>query len=173
MVAALITDTIADIIRGRHGHRHGRRGRGRQGRNFRGRNFRGRQGRQFEENALSSGGGAAGGSAIDFSSCETQPDGMCCVIKMSSVKSIKKDPILECTHKEIEKCHYTYVTEFIPSQEEVCDENFEKKCQITFKKMATTETVKKCYTPLEKVCGEGQSQSQPGFCSLLCKLQFP
>ena len=160
IIMALVTDSMSDFVRGRHGRRHGRRGRGRLGRNFRGRNFRGRQGRQFEENALS-GGGVAEGGGIDFSGCEAQPDGMCCVFKESSVKSIKKDPILECTHKEVEKCHYTYVTEFIPSQEEVCDENFEKKCQITFKKMATTETVKKCYTPLEKVCGGGDSLSDP------------
>ena len=159
VIAALITESLADFISGRHGRRHGgRRGRGRLGRNFRGRNFRGRQGRQFEENALS-GGGGAGGGAIDFSGCENQPDGMCCVFKESTVKSIKKDPILECTHKEIEKCHYTYVTEFTPTQEEVCDENFEKKCQITFKKMTSIETVKKCYTPLEKVCGGGDSLS--------------
>ena len=100
---------------------------------------------------------------IDFSGCEPQDDGMCCVFKESTVKSLKKDPVLECTHKEVEKCHYTYVTEFKPTQEEVCDENFEKKCQITFKKMASTETVKKCYRPLEKVCDGGQSDAQPEY----------
>ena len=42
---------------------------------------------------------------------------------------------------------------------QICEENFEKTCQITFKKQATTETVKKCYTPLEKVCnGQGPEQ---------------
>ena len=100
---------------------------------------------------------------IDFSGCEPQDDGMCCVFKESTVKSLKKDPVLECTHKEVEKCHYTYVTEFKPTQEEVCDENFEKKRQITFKKMASTETVKKCYRPLEKVCDGGQSDAQPEY----------
>ena len=72
-------------------------------------------------------------------------------------KSIFKDPILECTHKNVEKCHYTYVTQFNPTQEEVCDETFEKSCQITFKQEAVEETVKKCYKPLEKVCnGQGE-----------------
>ena len=63
----------------------------------------------------------------------------------------------ECTHKSVEKCHYTYVTEFTPVQEEICEENYEKNCQITFKKMAVTETIKKCYRPLMKTCGENAS----------------
>ena len=32
-----------------------------------------------------------------------------------------------------------------------------KVCQITFKQQATTETVKKCYKPLKKICnGQGE-----------------
>ena len=42
-------------------------------------------------------------------------------------------------------------------QEEVCEENFEKTCQITFKQMAVDEVVKKCYKPLVKTCnGNGE-----------------
>ena len=98
------------------------------------------------------------GNAIDFSNAEFDVDtGKFCVIKESSVQSIEKEPILECTHKNVEKCHYTYVTQFRPSQEEVCEENFEKKCQITFKQQALEEQVKKCYRPLIKVCnGQGK-----------------
>ena len=59
-------------------------------------------------------------------------------MREEEITTLKKDPILECTHKNVEKCHYTYVTEFTPVQEEVCEENFEKKCQITFKQMAVT-----------------------------------
>ena len=73
--------------------------------------------------------------------------------------SVKKDPILECTHKNVEQCHYTYVTTFTPSQEEVCEENFEKTCSITFNQQAFNETVRKCYTPVEKVCsGQGEEE---------------
>ena len=157
----MITESYADFVRGGRNNRfgrNGRRGRGRLGRNFRGRNFqRARQGRTGGGQAQYTGGNGAGGRAstgggagggvggevvtggIDFSGCETQPDGMCCVFKESSVKSIQKDPVLECTHKQVEKCHYTYVTEFLPNQEEVCEENFEKKCQITFKKMSSVD----------------------------------
>jgi len=124
-----------------------RLGHGRQGR------ARGlaRQGRQ--EDAAVQGG-------VDFSACVDDPDtGLCCVEKLESISTVEKDPILECTHKNVEKCHYTYVTQFTPAQEEVCEENFEKTCQITFKQMAVNETVKKCYRPLEKVCnGQGPEE---------------
>lgn len=71
-------------------------------------------------------------SGIDFSGCQNDPDtGLCCIEKEDVVTSIQKDPILECTHKNVEKCHYTYVTQFEAAQEEVCDENFEKTCQVS------------------------------------------
>merc|ERR1712106_812063 len=97
---------------------------------------------------------------IDFSGCvEDGETGLCCVEKEETVDSLKKDPILECTHKNVEQCHYTYVTQFTPAQQEVCEENFEKTCSITFKQQAYNETVKKCYIPIEKVCnGQGEEQ---------------
>lgn len=98
------------------------------------------------------------GAAIDFSNAEIDPDtGRRCVFKEEEVQSLEKEPVLECTHKNVEKCHYTYVTQFKPSQEEVCEENFEKVCQITFKQQAQNETVQKCYQPLQSVCnGQGK-----------------
>jgi hypothetical protein len=127
-----------------------RLGHGRQGRQH-GLAQRVRQGRQ-EEPAVQGG--------VDFSACQPDPDsGLCCVEKIETIQSVEKDPILECTHKNVEKCHYTYVTQFTPAQEEVCEENFEKTCQITFKQMATEESVKKCYKPVEKVCnGQGPEE---------------
>ena len=102
---------------------------------------------------------------IDFSGCKTDPDtGFCCVEVEESVTTLKKDPILECTHKNVEKCHYTYVTQFEPTAEEVCQENFEKICQITFKQEATEEEVQKCYKPLVKTCnGQGEEICQTVF----------
>jgi len=97
---------------------------------------------------------------IDFSRASFDPEtGKQCVIEEDEVESIEKEPILECNHKNVEKCHYTYVTQFNPAQEEVCDENFEKTCQITFKQQAFTESVKKCYRPLQKQCdGRGEQE---------------
>lgn len=96
---------------------------------------------------------------VDFSQATRLEDGRLCVIKEESVETLSKDPILQCTHKSMEKCHYTYITSFKAAQEEVCEENFEKKCQITFKQEATTETVRKCYRPQQKVCnGQGPEE---------------
>jgi hypothetical protein len=97
------------------------------------------------------------GGAIDFSQATRTADGRLCVIKESQVETLTKDPILECTHKNVEKCHY--VTQFTAAQEEICEENFEKICQITFNKQATRETIKKCYRPQRKVCnGQGPEE---------------
>merc|ERR1711863_28768 len=103
--------------------------------------------------------GAVNGG-VDFSGCVEDPEtGLCCVDKEETVTTLEKEPILECTHKNTEQCHYTYVTQFKPSQEEVCEENFEKQCSITFKQQAFNETVKKCYTPLIKECnGQGPEE---------------
>merc|ERR1712106_382666 len=111
-----------------------------------------RRGRQ--ENSIPGG--------VDFSNCVTDQDtGLCCVDKLSEVTTLEKEPILECIHKNTEQCHYTYVTQFTPSQEEVCEENFEKQCSITFKQQAYNETVNKCYKPIEKVCnGQGPEECQ-------------
>jgi len=99
---------------------------------------------------------------IDFSGCVEDPEtGLCCVEKEEVIQTLEKDPILECTHKNTEQCHYTYVTKFVPSQEQVCEENFEKTCQITFKQQAFNETVEKCYKPTIKECnGQGEEICQ-------------
>ena len=105
-------------------------------------------------------GGGEEGEGVDFGGCQEDPDnGFCCVEKLECVNSLSKDPILECTHKNVEQCHYTYVTQFTPAQQEVCEENFEKICSITFKQQAYNETIEKCYTPVEKVCnGQGEEE---------------
>ena len=114
--------------------------------------------RGFARQQQSSSGAAVPGG-VDFSQATRQPDGRLCVIKEESVETLSKDPILECTHKNVEKCHYTYVTVFNPQQEEQCEENFEKSCQITFRAEASSETVRKCLTPKRKICnGQGPQQ---------------
>ena len=56
---------------------------------------------------------------VDFSQATRTEDGRLCVFKDEEVETVVKDPVLECTHKNVEKCHYTYVTQFKPTQEEV------------------------------------------------------
>ena len=60
---------------------------------------------------------AAVQGGVDFSGCVTDPDtGLCCVEKEETVTSLEKEPILECTHKNVEQCHYSYITQFTPTQ---------------------------------------------------------
>ena len=56
---------------------------------------------------------------VDFSQATRNEDGKLCVLKEETVESVVKEPLLQCTQKEVEKCHYTYVTKFIPTKEEV------------------------------------------------------
>jgi len=96
---------------------------------------------------------------VDFSEATRLEDGRLCVIKEETVETVRKDPVLECTHKNMENCHYTYITKFNPAQQQQCVENFVKSCQITFRPEATRETVRKCYRPQRKVCnGQGPRQ---------------
>ena len=64
---------------------------------------------------------------VDFSLGTLRDDGRLCVIKEDSIESLEKEPILQCNHSNEEKCHYTYITFFNPAQEELCEDNFEKK----------------------------------------------
>jgi hypothetical protein len=85
--------------------------------------------------------------------------GQKCVTKSEEIESVSKDPILTCVHKKVEKCHYTYVTQFSPAQEQVCSHNYQKTCRISFNKRTVNEKVKKCYKPVEKVCdGRGKEE---------------
>jgi hypothetical protein len=103
--------------------------------------------------------GQAVPGGVDFSQATRQPDGRMCVIKEAKVETLSKDPILECKHRDVEQCHYTYITYFKPAQQETCEENFEKTCQITFRQEAVQEVVRKCYRPVEKVCnGQGPEE---------------
>jgi len=65
---------------------------------------------------------AAVPGGVDFSQATRTADGRLCVIKEEKVETLSKDPILECKHKNVEKCHYTYITYFKPAQEEACEE---------------------------------------------------
>ena len=58
---------------------------------------------------------------------------------------------LECTHKSVEKCHYTYVTEFTPVQEEICEENYEKIVKLLSKKCLLLKLSKNATDPLWKL----------------------
>ena len=76
------------------------------------------------------------------------------------------DNTIKCTHSLTEKCHSTFVTDYLPTQERKCEPSFEKKCQITYQPMAFDERVEICDEPLNKVCDptyEGDEVSSTQF----------
>ena len=84
---------------------------------------------------------------------------LCYPIQTSSRRGSLEVSILYDNKAFILRQHVENIDTLLIKQFQICEENFEKTCQITFKKQATTETVKKCYTPLEKVCnGQGPEQ---------------
>ena len=69
--------------------------------------------------------------------------------QVRNTKIITKDSMIFLL-RSVEQCHYTYITKYRPSQEEICDENYEKVCQISYATKAVNDTIKKCYTPVVK-----------------------
>ena len=62
-----------------------------------------------------------------------------CVTKVKYLQKMEKQQVKECWHQNVTACHDTYMTEFRPIQEKVCDENFWKACKITFRDESTFE----------------------------------
>ena len=79
---------------------------------------------------------------------------------MFVLRCCRKDPELSCVHKTVEKCHYTYTTQFLPTQEEVCDETYEKRCSITYKQVAQNDSLLHCYNPLVRSCSQPESGAE-------------
>ncbi len=82
-----------------------------------------------------------------------------------------KDQIKECWHQNVTQCHDTYVTEFLPSQEQKCEETFWKSCKIDFREMPYNYTMKQCHTPLVKMCSDSPAYGG-GKPEIVCKTWF-
>ena len=68
---------------------------------------------------------------VDFSNATVTDDGSReCVNTTGMMEIYEKTPVYECVHKTEEQCHYTYVTQFEPTRQEECEENYEKSCQV-------------------------------------------
>ena len=59
---------------------------------------------------------------------------------------------MECNHTYVEKCHITHITQYDSINETVCEETYEKICQVVFIKEPVNETLLKCQRPLVKIC---------------------
>jgi len=89
---------------------------------------------------------------FDLTTAEEQDDGQFCVYKTITLEGIEKMPVQQCVHRVDKQCYNSYVTQYTPTTEEDCSENFKKKCYIEYAKTAVTETIEKCYHPMERVC---------------------
>ena len=79
-------------------------------------------------------------------------DGLTCIKKLMSVEYTDYTEAMTCVHQTKERCHDTFVTQFQPHQEQVCDEKFEKTCIISYENVAVNEEVEVCKTYLCPDC---------------------
>jgi len=106
---------------------------------------------------------------LDFSNAIPGPGGSWCITKTKFVEHMVKDQIKECWHQNVTHCHDTYVTEFLPSQEQKCEETFWKSCKIDFRDLPYNYTMKQCHTPLQKECSTAPTYDEP---KIVCKTWF-
>ena len=106
---------------------------------------------------------------VDFSNAIPGPGGSWCITKTKYVDHMVKDQIKECWHQNVTQCHDTYVTEFLPSQEQKCEESFWKSCKIDFREMPYNYTMKQCHTPMQKMCDGSPQYGKP---NVVCKTWF-
>ena len=109
---------------------------------------------------------------VDFSNAIPGPDGSWCITKTKYVDHMVKDQVKECWHENVTQCHDTYVTEFLPSQEQKCEETFWKSCKIDFKEAPYNYTMKQCHTPLIKECDPPAYGNAPKDAEIVCKTWF-
>lgn len=69
---------------------------------------------------------------VDFANATVTEDGSReCVNTTGLVEVYEQKPVYECVHKEEEQCHYTYITQFVPTREKACEESYEKSCKVS------------------------------------------
>ena len=68
------------------------------------------------------------------------------------------------------QCYLSYVTDYIPSTEEVCSENYKKSCYIELSKRSVQETEERCDFPRERVCTSQPTAGEPA--REVCQTQY-
>merc|ERR1712213_75887 len=110
--------------------------------------------------------GRGGGDDVALDIGSIAAAGERCIDKVVMVEETEYDDVVTCKHSYSEKCHTTYATDFTPTQEEKCEENFKKSCFIEYKKRASPEKVQLCFTPLVKNCNTpGPTECTTGYTS--------
>ena len=66
---------------------------------------------------------------------KTGDEGVRCINKVMQVEETVYDKVIKCQHTFTEKCHDTFITDYVPTQERKCETSFSKNCHITYKPM--------------------------------------
>ena len=110
---------------------------------------------------------------IDFSTAVVDEEtGLKCVRTEESLETVEREKLLSCTHSSINICHYTYVTQFKSSRQEVCEDVYTKNCNIVFTKEARNETLEHCYYPLVMECDKTGQQTCRQFWESSCLTRY-
>jgi len=75
-----------------------------------------------------------------------------CVQKVMQVPHTVWEDKVVCHHKFSEKCHTTFMTDYVPTQEQKCHTSYNKRCRISYKPSVSTEKIEVCRDSLEKQC---------------------
>ena len=62
----------------------------------------------------------------------TREGNLICVDKLMMVEYTDFTEVTTCVHKTASRCHDTFVTKFVPHQEQECEEKFQKTCSIHY-----------------------------------------
>ena len=91
-----------------------------------------------------------------------QDDGRICVQKVMMQERTEYQEVMTCTHDYVERCHDTMITTYEPHQEQECDENFRKVCNIIYEDSAINDVVEECRTQFVKTdpCVPGPESCQ-------------
>jgi len=93
---------------------------------------------------------------------EEKKEDVRCIKKLMQVEETVYEEKVKCQHTFSEKCHDTFITDYVPTQEKKCETSFDKNCHITYKPMMFEEDVEICNEPLTKTCnnntiGQGET----------------
>ena len=69
----------------------------------------------------------------------TREGDLICVDKVMMVEYTDFTEVTTCVHKTDTRCHDTFVTKFVPHQEQECEESYQKTCSIQYDKVLLTQ----------------------------------
>ena len=88
----------------------------------------------------------------EIKALEPDENGRKCINKTMLRRETEYEEVIRCDHTYHRRCYTTYVTNYKPFNEQECQENFRKVCEISYEQKAVKEKVEECTTPLVPDC---------------------